>query len=179
MVGPGTGVAPFMGFIDHRTTLQEELQEELSRVRSRCEGYWRALPVALRDEAEEAGGPKVGGMWLFFGCRHPEQDYLFRSELQRLAGAGAVRLTTAFSRAQTSKEYVQHKMRAEAAELLRWLVAEDAVLYLCGDGAHMAKDVRRTLEEILEAEGGKGAGQGKATVDEWVKQGKFLQDIWS
>ncbi|XP_043396209.1 methionine synthase reductase isoform X2 [Chelonia mydas] len=49
MVGPGTGVSPFIGFLQHRQKLQEEHTD------------W-----------------KFGETWLFFGCRHQDRDYLFR-----------------------------------------------------------------------------------------------------
>uniref|UniRef100_A0A8C4NDD4 Methionine synthase reductase n=1 Tax=Eptatretus burgeri TaxID=7764 RepID=A0A8C4NDD4_EPTBU len=48
MVGPGTGLAPFLGFLQHR-----------------------------KQQREEEGEP-TGEMWLFYGCRHCEQDYLYR-----------------------------------------------------------------------------------------------------
>ncbi|XP_019718727.1 methionine synthase reductase isoform X2 [Hippocampus comes] len=50
MVGPGTGVAPFIGFLQQR---------EKERQRN---------PDAL-----------FGETWLFFGCRYRDRDYLFRS----------------------------------------------------------------------------------------------------
>jgi len=135
--------------------------------------------VTLPDETVEEKEAKIGKMWLYFGCRDPNHDFLYRKELEKLEGGDQIKLTTAFSRVGAEKVYVQHRMKQEAKELLHWLLEDDAVLFLCGDGANMAKDVRKMLEEILEEEGGKGKGNGKALVDEWVKQGKYLQDIWS
>ncbi|MED6278817.1 hypothetical protein CHARACLAT_027844, partial [Characodon lateralis] len=48
MIGPGTGVAPFIGFLQQR---EEERKEN--------------------PEAE------FGETWLFFGCRFRDRDYLF------------------------------------------------------------------------------------------------------
>ncbi|KAM4606184.1 methionine synthase reductase isoform 2-T3 [Polymixia lowei] len=48
MVGPGTGVAPFIGFLQQREKERQENPE-----------------VAF------------GETWLFFGCRHQDRDYLF------------------------------------------------------------------------------------------------------
>ena len=52
MIGPGTGVSPFIGFLEHRQ---------------------RQKDVMLEDKTYN-----VGKAWLFFGCRHPDKDYLFR-----------------------------------------------------------------------------------------------------
>ncbi|KAF7240466.1 Methionine synthase reductase [Varanus komodoensis] len=48
MVGPGTGIAPFIGFLQHRQKLKEAHKDWL-----------------------------FGETWLFFGCRHKAKDYLF------------------------------------------------------------------------------------------------------
>lgn len=44
MIGPGTGVAPFVGFLQHMAV----------------------------------GGVSGRKTWLFFGCRHPDVDYLYQ-----------------------------------------------------------------------------------------------------
>ena len=55
LVGPGTGVAPFLGFLSHR--------EEL-----------------VKNEPSLPCGP----VWLFYGCRNRDQDYLFKYVSGRL-----------------------------------------------------------------------------------------------
>eukprot|EP00961_Rhodomonas_salina_P203184 2741510-Rhodomonas_salina.1 len=158
MIGPGTGVAPFLGlvplssyalptrspiltsamplpgFIKHRTTLQEEVSSppivlrrcyavpvraEHSVIASRCEGYWRALPVTLPDETVEEKEAKIGKMWLYFGCRDPNHDFLYRKELEKLEGGDQIKLTTAFSRVGAEKVYVQHRMKQVRGERKR------------------------------------------------------------
>lgn len=37
---------------------------------------------------------------------------------------------------------------ADAGRLWRLLSQQDAVLYVCGDGAHMAADVNRAIKEV-------------------------------
>jgi sulfite reductase alpha subunit-like flavoprotein len=51
MVGPGTGVAPFRGFM---------------QLRQRLSDAGAADPLAM------------GKTMLFFGCRHKDKDFIFR-----------------------------------------------------------------------------------------------------
>lgn len=39
---------------------------------------------------------KVGEAHLYFGCRHPEKDYLYRTELENDEREGLISLHTAF-----------------------------------------------------------------------------------
>ena len=84
MVGPGTGLAPFRGFLQERAALI-------------------------------AKGAAPGEAMLFFGCRHPEQDFIYADELKGWAERGVMQLHTAFSRAGERKVYVQDLIREQAA----------------------------------------------------------------
>jgi len=57
------------------------------------------------------------------------------------------RFDTAFSRDQSSKIYVQHRIRELGREVWSWL-QEGAYLYLCGDAERMAPDVDAALQVV-------------------------------
>ncbi len=106
-------------------------------------------------EEREARGAK-GPNWLFFGEQKRATDFLYEDQIVDWQRRGVLaKLDLAFSRDQTEKVYVQHRMRENAAELWAWL-DKGAHFYVCGDARRMAKDVEDTLLEIAAEQGGKG-----------------------
>jgi cytochrome P450/NADPH-cytochrome P450 reductase len=143
MVGPGTGLAPFRGFLQER---------------------------AAQIEAGNAQGEAL----LFFGCRHPEQDFIYADELQAWAHRGVMKLHTAFSRAGERKVYVQDLIREQAAEVWKLLEA-GAVVYVCGDGSRMEPDVRRTLSDLAREHG----HDSTAWMDKMIADQRYVLDVWA
>jgi len=145
MVGPGTGIAPFRAFLQHR-----------------------------------AQHGHTGRNWLFFGDQHAKSDFLYGDEFSAAQKAGQLhKLSTAFSRDQSEKIYVQHRMEQEGAELWKWLES-GAYFYVCGDAKRMAKDVHAALLQIVSHHGGKTPEQA----DEWVSvtfaktEKRYLKDVY-
>ena len=62
------------------------------------------------------------------------------------------RLDLAFSRDQSRRVYVQHKMTERGADLWRWL-QDGAHFYVCGDATRMAADVDAALLAIIRKHG--------------------------
>jgi sulfite reductase (NADPH) flavoprotein alpha-component len=87
--------------------------------------------------------------WLFFGDRHVNCDFLYRSELEDfIRGRELTRLDLAFSRDQRDKIYVQQRMLESGRELWAW-INDGATIYVCGDAERMAKDVDAALQQII------------------------------
>ena len=103
---------------------------------------------------QQAGGAKLGEALLFFGCRRPDEDFIYKDELEAWHAAGVVTdLVTAFSRSGPSKVYVQHRMRDRAADIWRIMGQQGGHFYVCG-GTSMGKDVQAELERIATDDGG-------------------------
>ncbi|MBU6445985.1 MAG: sulfite reductase, partial [Verrucomicrobia bacterium] len=86
---------------------------------------------------ERMAGQAEGRNWLFFGERNRETDFYYGDYWLELEKQGRLRLSTAFSRDQAHKIYVQHKMLEEKKSLWEW-IEEGAILYVCGDAEEMA-----------------------------------------
>lgn len=128
------------------------------------------------EEREEIGAE--GKAWLFFGDQHYVTDFLYQTDWQRWIKAGVLtRLDLAFSRDTDEKIYVQHRMLAQKEEFFRWL-EEGAVVYVCGDEANMAKDVHRTLLQIVKEEGKLSEKEAEAYVQRMQREKRYLRDVY-
>jgi NADPH-ferrihemoprotein reductase len=138
MIGPGTGLAPFRGFLQVCFVKEtcRHVFENLIEI-TLCNS---SLPCQERLALKKSG-LELGTSILFFGCRNRNmvrisllnqihvvavflhfilmevnlnlilQDYIYEDELQNFIQEGALsELIVAFSREGPTKDYVQHKM---------------------------------------------------------------------
>lgn len=87
--------------------------------------------------------------WLFFGERTREHEFFFEEFLLQHAMTKALKLSLAFSRDASEKQYVTHRMWEEKEELVRWL-ERGASIYVSGSAARLGKSVEMTLQDILK-----------------------------
>jgi sulfite reductase (NADPH) flavoprotein alpha-component len=122
----------------------------------------------------------TGRNWLFFGEQHRATDFLYGEEWQEYQHKGSLhRLDLAFSRDQSQKVYVQHRMLEQAKDLWAWL-QNGAYFYVCGDARHMAKDVHQTLIDIAQQEGGLSpeAAADYVNVTLMKTERRYLRDVY-
>lgn len=160
MVGPGTGVAPFIGFLQQR-----------------------------EKERQENPGAAFGETWLFFGCRHRDKDYLFREELEGFVSGGILsHLKVCFSRDEEEESstadsagrprYVQHNLLLNSQQVTSILLEQGGCLYVCGDAKNMAKDVNDTLMQMISAELQVDQLEAMKRLAGLREEKRYLQDIW-
>lgn len=127
---------------------------------------------------ERAATRAPGKNWLFFGDQKASTDFLYRDELAALQSSGILtRLDVAFSRDQTEKIYVQHRMLENAAELFAWL-EQGAHFYVCGDASRMAKDVDAALHRVVEIAGQKSPAEAAAYVQSLKTAKRYQRDVY-
>ena len=146
MIGPGTGLAPFRGFLQERAALK-------------------------------AQGKPIGKSLLFFGCRNPQQDYIYEDELEAFAEQGVTNLSVAFSRLDGKKAYVQDKIQ-EGREEVWQLIQQGAIVYICGDASKMAPDVRKAFASLYQEKTGKSEQEANQWLDELTAEDRYLVDVW-
>ncbi|UGB33439.1 assimilatory sulfite reductase (NADPH) flavoprotein subunit [Metabacillus sp. B2-18] len=131
---------------------------------------------AFMQEREEIGAE--GKSWMFFGDQHFVTDFLYQTEWQKWIKDGVLtRMDVAFSRDQEEKVYVQNRMQEHSKELFQWL-EEGAVVYVCGDKNHMAKDVNNTLIDIIEKEGGLSREKAEAYLADMKQNKRYQRDVY-
>jgi len=148
MVGAGTGMSPYRGF----------LQEREARAENKA----------------------VGNSTLYFGCRHPDQDYIYQEELESLTEKGILTdLHLAFSRISDSSErcYVQDRIYRTADFFWDTLFNKGGILYICGSGNTMGKGVNEILLKIAE-EKLQSKEKAEAFLQQLTDERRYLKDVW-
>jgi sulfite reductase (NADPH) flavoprotein alpha-component len=131
---------------------------------------------AYLQERKALGAP--GKNWLFFGEQRSRCDFFYRDEFAALQTDGVLtRFHTAFSRDQTHKIYVQHRLLENSKDVYAWL-QEGAHFFVCGDAARMAKDVDAALLQIVEKEGSMSREAASEYVETLRKQKRYKRDVY-
>ena len=120
-----------------------------------------------------------GKNWLFFGAQHVNCDFAYEEDFDTFMKEGILtRLDCAWSRDQADKVYVQHKLADNAAEIWKWIDAEGAQFFVCGDARRMAKDVDGTLRKIVQEQGGKSVDQANEYVEKLKSEKRYKRDVY-
>ena len=127
---------------------------------------------------ERAATEASGDNWLFFGNPHFTEDFLYQTEWQTWMDEGILsRIDLAFSRDQSEKIYVQHRILEQAEELWNW-INRGAHIYICGDESRMAKDVHQALLRVIEEQGNQSPEQAAETLDQLRRDGRYQKDVY-
>jgi NADPH-ferrihemoprotein reductase len=152
LIAAGTGIAPFRAFLHERARLVSLLGK-------------RKTPI--------------GRTILIFGCRHPNQDLLYKDELEAFQSTiPRLEIVYAFSRLESHKKiYVQDRVDERRDDLVGLLLEENAGLYLCGSAA-MAREVGSRIGQGVS----RARGYDEEGLNNWRKERKrvkkWQEDVW-
>jgi len=127
---------------------------------------------------QAASGREVGKALLFFGCRNPEDDYLYSdTELAEWAKAGVVDIIPTFSRASHKSDgckYVQERIWKERSKV-KDLFDNGAKVYTCGTAA-VSNGVKAACVDIIKES---GCGEERALAFfEKIQKERFASDVF-
>lgn len=121
-----------------------------------------------------------GKNWLFFGDQSAKTEFYYKDTIESWMDEGHLyRFTTAWSRDQEKKIYVQNRLKEHGAEVWEWF-ERGAYFYICGDKKYMAKDVHRTLIEIAIEHGGLSEDDATHFIEKTMmkEEKRYLRDVY-
>ncbi|MFB9904071.1 bifunctional cytochrome P450/NADPH--P450 reductase [Allokutzneria oryzae] len=115
----------------------------------------------------------------YFGCDHPDVDYLHRAEFEAAEAAGAVRMRPTFWKApENGWEFVQHRIAAEGEEVWSLLEA-GAHVYVCGDGRRMSPAVRQSFLSLYRNRTGADEAKAALWLDSLIATDRYVEDVYA
>ena len=119
-----------------------------------------------------------GDAWLFFGEIHEDGCFFYKNEWEEYLNDGTLnKISTAWSRDQKEKIYVQHKILEEGKEFWSYL-ERGAIFYVCGDAERMAPDVDKALHQIIQEHGNKSEDEAIEYVNELKSLKRYRRDVY-
>jgi cytochrome P450/NADPH-cytochrome P450 reductase len=173
LIGPGTGVAPMLGFIRERHALSSCTEEDGNEnSENQFRGNTNSIPSSAKQKNKDSTKRcNSGAINLYFGCRD-DNDFIYQEELEKYMAEGTLSsLNVAFSRKKGQKKtYVQDLISKDASYLSDLILNQNAHVYICGDAKAMAPAVQKTFEKMLG---------GPEVVKEMISSGRYCQDVWA
>lgn len=151
LIAAGTGLAPFMGFLQERSVQKD------------------AAPCVV-----------------YYGCRHPDQDYIYKDELAEFVDRKVIsNLEIVYSRLDSGspKKYVQHAILSQAGIVWQLMhgnkTALPASVYVCGANS-MSRCVRSAFENMAQSFGeAQSTQEAKDYINDLTKKRRYNEDTWA
>ena len=166
--GPGTGISPFVSYLRSIDFLSQSNQEFNKN------------------------------MLLFYGCRHPKKDFLFKEEILQKYIKYLKNFNVSFSRYLFDKDdinnihddsilkyyisnskYVQDSIKHYSKEITHLIRNLNAYIFVCGDAKNMSKDVYNCIAQCLSSDLNITIEEANSYMLEMVKTKRYKQDIWA
>ncbi|GGX23650.1 bifunctional cytochrome P450/NADPH--P450 reductase [Streptomyces noursei] len=121
----------------------------------------------------------TGTLLCYFGCDHPDVDYLHREEFEAAEAAGVVSMRPTYMHAPVGgARFVQDRIARESDEVWAALEAGGQV-YICGDGRRMAPAVREAFMAVHREHTGANDEDATAWLADLIESGRYVEDVWA
>ena len=151
MIGPGTGVAPFIGFLEHRSALANQSGDTWLFYGCRHKDRDFLFEAKLRKfEKEQVLTHLIVS---------------FSRDLETLSG--------------DKPRYVQDNLRAHKSAIVDLLLRKNAIFYVCGDARNMAKNVRECIIDLIAFETNCNLTEASDRFKQILQEKRYREDIWS
>lgn len=136
----------------------------------------------FRSFWEQRSHDKIKGstMALLFGCRHSEQDHIYKEEVQDCLKQGSIsHAYTAYSRdPDHKKKYVQDIIKQDISDfVVENIVKRNGHFYVCGD-VKMANGVNEALKAVLQARCSMSQEDAEEYVTKMKVDERYHEDIF-
>ncbi|KAI9693942.1 MAG: hypothetical protein M1822_003213 [Bathelium mastoideum] len=126
---------------------------------------------------------------LFYGCRHPEIDFLYKKEFDAAVdeyhnasnpGSVPVEIIPSYSRHPSMpRQYVQDLLAQHSEKVGTMLVDDNAAMFICGAAA-MAREVGKVVDRAVATK--KGWDSDSKDIGNWRRERKsarrWSEDVW-
>ena len=118
-----------------------------------------------------------GPVWLLFGNRHAEGDFLYAEQINGLREQGVItELDAVFSRDGGDQRYITERVESRGDQLLEW-INRGAALYICGRASTLGTGIDAALKRVLQRNG-LSAAEAEARLAGWAEQGVIHRDLF-
>lgn len=149
LIAIGTGLAPFLGFLQHKQHLIHANKE------------------------------KPGTTWLFVGTTSQQAVIHREELLQWLSNNVLNNFEECYSRDSGARyHYVQESLKGKSQKLVELFMKPETILYLCADGRHISKSVEKSLQNILAKELAITEAESIEILKDFKTKRKYREDIW-
>lgn len=148
MVGPGTGIAPFRGFLQARDSMKRE-------------------GITLGEAHLYFGSRHPRHDFLY-------QKELLQYEKSGIVKLH----TAFSRIKNQPKAYVQDVMKEHEEEIVRLLAEKNGSLYICGEGSSMAPEVEETIKASYASIKHRTEEEAQDWLDAIQEEGRYVKDVW-
>jgi len=159
LIGPGTGLAPFRGFLQQRRYGWNRKQLGECHLFFGC----RAASVDFLYSDELTAMAATGALRLHTAFSREGEP----------SAAGVWR------GARINVPYVQDRIEEAATELFQLLFHKAGSVYVCGDGQAMASDVHSALRRAMAQEMRVSEADAEARLSKLAQEGRYCREIWN